>query len=64
MSEPDVEAVINAAKAADAAETVKVGNVAQPAADKPAVDDDPRIADLIGKGLTEAEARQLIAVMW
>lgn len=57
MSSPDVEAVIKAAEArAAAAETVK------PAAD--VVDVDPRIADLIGKGLTEAEARKLIASMW
>lgn len=71
MSEPDVAAVIRdaeaKAKAAEAAAAaaeseLAAAETATPAA--PSVPVDPRIADLMGKGLTQVEAQQLIASMW
>lgn len=70
MSEPDVAAVIRdaaaKAKAAEAAAAAAESELAAAATANaaPVVDADPRIADLMGKGLSEAEARQLIASMW
>lgn len=68
MSGPDVEAVIKDAEAkAKAAETAAAAAEAELSAAEtatPGVPADPRIADLMGKGLTEAEAQQLIASMW
>ena len=71
MSGPDVEAVIRdaeakakaAVSAATAAEAeLATVDTAESSAD--AVPADPRIADLMGKGLTLEAAQALIASMW
>lgn len=64
MSEPDVAAVIAAAEPVPTA-VVNVQPVSLKARKvEPVADDDPRVAQLAQLGLTDAEARRLIAEQW